>query len=161
MLWALSLCYSTVTEWAEVVFADLVLLSTVFTHTAHPGLVLLNWLTSCNAHGKLPFSPKREKKAIRQLLSTKMFQKRARLKKHRYKNTVTRFLQQHCISLTTLKCYFECERTHLETGRSPEPDCPLVYAWWRSLDPGPHKAAAVEAPGSLMTPVWWRPASIC
>lgn len=62
LLWVWALCHSTVTQRAEAVFADLVLLSTVFTHTAHPGLVLLNWLTCCNAHGKFPFNPERGKK---------------------------------------------------------------------------------------------------
>lgn len=49
------------TQRTEVVFADLVLLSAVFTHTAHPGLVVLERLTCGNAHGKLPFVPRRGK----------------------------------------------------------------------------------------------------
>lgn len=54
-------CNRTVTQRAEVIFADLMFRSTVFTHAAHPELVFLDRQTSHNAHGYFPFHPREEK----------------------------------------------------------------------------------------------------
>lgn len=93
-------CYRTVTQRTEVVFADLVLLSAVFTHTAHPGLVVLDRLTRRNAHGKLPFHPRRGKQ------TTNIFSE--------MKTTVKAQLEQH-------------ERTLLEAGGCPAYGGPQEY----------------------------------
>lgn len=54
-------CHRSVTQWAAVVFADLLPQSAVFTHTAHPELVLLDRLARHDAGGQLPLRPEKKK----------------------------------------------------------------------------------------------------
>lgn len=54
-------CYRTVAQRAEVIFADLILQRAVFTHAAHPELILLDGQTGHDAHGQFPFRPRRKK----------------------------------------------------------------------------------------------------
>lgn len=60
-LWKSASCYRTVAQRAEVIFADLVLQRAVFTHAAHPELVLLDRQTGHDAHRQFPFRPKSKK----------------------------------------------------------------------------------------------------
>lgn len=72
-------CYRTVAQRAEVVFADLVLQRAVFTHAAHPELVLLDRQTGHDAHGQFAFWPKSKKNKKKQINKKKQKKKQRKL----------------------------------------------------------------------------------